>query len=256
MRLAISLLLTSLCLAVIGCGGSSRGDATQEGATGSTSTNDTTSGGESTAPRTLYTTTPVPVPQPAVPRDRLAQPTQDIWIEVERAIAERPPEPPHAADENALTAWYGDAFAPWLRGRVDAGTRAEAHANDLEGAPPWERGVAAGLLGYFHEQTAAEARGAPIPASIADDPELLAIYSQSLDGALMPLVRRALEAYRFCLAAFDELAGASEGPAWQEWRDFCEDRGEELVRVYTRPEADAPSSSASSAGATQQGAAQ
>jgi len=230
-----TILFSLLGLFTIGCGGSASNDAASNDTT--TTANDT-SGGETEQPRTLYTTTPVPVPQPAVARDRLAQPTQSIWLEVENAIAARPPEPPPAADEDVLRAWYGDAFAPWLAARVEAAGRAEGHAGDLEGAPPWERGVAAGLLGYLHETTAAEARGAPIPPSIASDAELLAIYSQSLDQALMPLARRSLEAYRFCLAAFEELAGTSEGPQWTTWSEWCEDRGEEVYRVYSHtPEA-------------------
>jgi hypothetical protein len=232
MRHALSLLLTSLSLLVIGCGGGST--ATESSGSSGTSTTDT-SGGENETPHTLYTTTPVPVPQPAIARDRLAQPTQEIWLEVEQAIAVRPPEPPAATEEAVLTSWYQSDFSPWLAQRVAAAQRAEGHANGLEGAPPWDRGVAAGLLGYLHEQTAAEARGAPIPPSVSGDAELLAVYTRALDDALMPLVRRSLEGHRFCVAAFDELAGASEGPAWQEWRDFCEDRGEELVRVYSHP---------------------
>jgi hypothetical protein len=239
-----TLLFMLLGLLTIGCGGSSSNGAAATDS-GTTTTTDT-SGGEVEGPRTLYTTTPVPVPQPAVARDRLAQPTQSIWLEVETAIAQRPPEPPSAADEEALRAWYGDAFAPWLSARIEAGRRAEGHAGDLEGAPPWERGVAAGLLGYFHEQTAAEARGAPIPPSIVSDAELLAIYSQSLDEALMPLARRSLEAYRFCLAAFEELAGTTEGPQWSTWSEWCEDRGEEVFRVYSHTPEPGDESAASS----------
>jgi hypothetical protein len=215
--------------ALVGCG-SAR--PTSDGGS-STSAEAGTSGGEAEAPRTLYTTTPVPVPQPAVPRDTLAQPVQQTWLEVEQGIAARPPEPPAADDEGALEAWYTGAFAPWLAGRVAAGQRAEEHANELESAPAHERGVVAGLLGYFHEQTAAEARGAPIPASIVSDAELLDIYSRSLDEALAPLALRSAEAYRFCMAAFDELDEAQRG-AWQEWRAWCGDRGGEVVRVYSR----------------------
>lgn len=220
-----TLLLSSLIL--IGCGGSSA--AGSDGTSGSA--NDTTSGGETEQPRTLYTTTPVPVPQPAVARDRLSQPVQSTWLEIEQAIAVRPPEPPAASDGEALNAWYRDAFGPWLTARLDARTRAEGHAAELEGAAPFERGVAAGLVGYFQEQTMFEVRGAPIPDSIASDAELLAVYTRSLDESLAPMALRAVEAFRFCMGAFDELA---EGLApWQEWRDWCQDRGEEIVRVYS-----------------------
>ncbi|GAB4116563.1 MAG: hypothetical protein OHK0013_50140 [Sandaracinaceae bacterium] len=227
--LHVSVFYALVAVLAVGCGGarpaSESNDATTRTETSST-------GGEVEAPRTLYTTIPVPVPQPAVPRDTLGAPVQATWLEVEQAIAVRPPEPPSSEDENSLRAWYTDAFTPWLRGRVEASQRAEAHANELEGAPAHERGVVAGLLGYFHEQTAAEARGAPIPASIARDEELLDIYSRSLDQALAPLALRSAEAYRFCIAAFEEL-GDALGP-WSEWRAWCADRGEEVVRVYTQ----------------------
>jgi len=243
MRRPFTTLLLLSSLIVVGCGGSST--ASSDGA--GSSSNDTTSGGEAEQPRTLYTTTPVPVPQPAVARDRLSQPVQATWLEIEQAIAQRPPEPPSASDGDALTVWYRDAFGPWLTGRLDARTRAEGHAAELEGAAPFERGVAAGLVGYFQEQTMFEVRGAPIPDSIAGDAELLAVYTRSLDEALAPMALRAVEAFRFCMGAFDELG---EGLApWQEWRDWCQDRGEEIVRVYSHqaepadePEADVAAS--------------
>ncbi|MFN7701983.1 MAG: hypothetical protein ACK6CU_27140 [Deltaproteobacteria bacterium] len=227
----LQLLLALLALLAVGCGGRATSNPDSSRAIGQTdAAADETGGGE--APPSLVRTTPVAVPQPAIAREQLAPPTQEIWLEVERAVALRPPEPPAATEEDVLNRWYQTEFTVWLGQRVESAQRAEGHAGGLEGAPPWDRGVAAGVLGYLHEQTAAEARGAPIPPSVAADAELLGVYARALDGALMPLVRRSLEGYRFCVAAFDELAGASEEPAWREWREFCEDRGEELVRVY------------------------
>lgn len=231
--LLTALTLTLGACSLVGCGGSAAHGSTTP-ATETQASTEPTAGGEAESPRALYTTTPVPVPSPGVPRERLAEPAQQIWLEVERAVAERPPEPPSdvAATDDALRRWYTDAFTPWLARRLEAATRADGRAAELAEARPWEWGVAAGLLGYLYEQTAAEARGAPIPASIVNDAELLAVYSGALDEALLPMARRALEAYRFCLAAFGDLAGSPEAEVWQEWGAWCEDRSEELVRVY------------------------
>ena len=87
------------------------------------------------------------------------------------------------------------------------------------------------------EQTAAEARSAPIPPAIQGDAELLDIYRSSLDGVLAPLALRSVEAYRFCVAAFDEMSEAdgANAPAWGEWRAWCEDRGVEVLTLYGPP---------------------
>jgi hypothetical protein len=186
-----------------------------------------TSGAESPEPVVLRTTTPVPVPQPAVAREELAQPLQDLWSQTEEIVAVRPPEPPTEGTTEALSAWASDPFMPWVDTRRTSIQEVEPFVEAI-GDDPVERSVAAALFGYLYEDTAAGIRGAPVPEEIAGDPELLEIYVQTLDEALHPFAQRALESYAYCATT---LAGLGETP-WISWASYCLERGRDVGEVF------------------------
>ena len=193
-----------------------------------------TTGGESTdatapeEPIVMRTTTPVPVPQPAVARDDLREPLKLLWDRTERAVAVRPPEPPTEGSIEAVQAWAEGPFVEWMAARRAAIAEAEDDVAFLAEAEPYERAVAAALFGYMYEDTAAGVRGAPVPADIAADPELLEVYVQTLDEALMPFAQSSAEAYATCATTLAEL----RDPAWNEWGAYCVDRGREVIEVF------------------------
>lgn len=221
-RALLAFLLASALLG--GCGGASTTTTT------TTTTGEGTSGDElpPEAAHAIRTTTPIPVPQPAIAREEMSPELQQLWELVETAIALRPPEPPEGASLETVNAWAEGELAAWLTRRLEASTAVQDALAPLEGQPAHERGVAAGLYAYLQESTVADVRGAPIPVSIATDAELLHVYDESMLAALLPYARVALQAYRFCDAAFSE----GEDPAWEEWAAYCRARGEEVGRVY------------------------
>lgn len=226
MRRLLPVLLPSFSL-LVACGGSGGGSTT----TTTTREEGTvfTSGGESSAPAPVFrTTTPIPVPQPAIARETLAPAVDRVWTAVEEAVAMSPPPPPATADEASVRAWSEGAFSEWMRDRITRIEAASAVSLELEGAPSHERGVVAGVLAYALEVTAAEARSVPVPDDIVADAELLAAYVEALDGVLLPFAVRAAEAFLFCVAAFDETGD----PAWGEWRAYCADRQADIVESY------------------------
>lgn len=187
------------------------------------------SGGESTEREPVFrTTTPIPVPQPAIARDDLSPAVDTVWTRVEEAVAMQPPDPPATGDDAAVRAWADGPFTEWMRDRITRIEAASSASLELEGAPAYERGIVAGVLAYALEVTAAEARSVPIPDEIAADSELLAAYVEALDAALVPFAVRAAEAFAFCVAAFDETGDA----AWAEWRTYCADRNADVVDSY------------------------
>jgi hypothetical protein len=186
-----------------------------------------TSGAENPEPVVLRTTTPVPVPQPAVAREELADPLQQLWTRTEEIVAARPPEPPTEGTTEALEAWANDPFMPWVDGRRQSIEEVEPFVEAI-GDDPVQRSVAAALFGYMYEDTAAGIRGAPVPEDIAGDPELLEIYVQTLDEALHPFAQRALESYAYCATT---LAGLGETP-WISWASYCLDRGRDVGEVF------------------------
>jgi len=208
-------------------------------------------GGEAPAePLLLRTTTPIPVPQPAIAREDLIAPLQGIWTETEEIVAQRPPEPPTATDEASIEAWATESFAPWVDARRGQIQEMEPVLATIE-QDPLSLAVSAALFGYAYEDTAAGIRGAPVPASIATDPELLEIYVATLDEALHPFAQRALESYVFCATTIAGLAqeplhpGPSAGPAtreevrpetvggpWISWAAYCLDRGRDVADVF------------------------
>jgi hypothetical protein len=221
------LLVGSMALAA--CGGS----ATTEP---SPALSDTTSGGESTeeqARPALRTTIPIPVPQPAIAREQMSADLDALWERVELAVATRPPEAPPDATLETIEAWAQGPFAQWLTERTEASAAIQAALGSLEDKPAHERGIAAGLFGYLQEDMVADVRGAPIPESISSDPELLRIYDESMLTALLPFVRVAAQAYRFCEAAFVE----NGDDAWEPWASYCRQRFEDVARIYVLNEA-------------------
>lgn len=222
-------------LVLTACGGSSSSGQTTTTTTATTST-DTTSGGETrAADHPLRSTTPIPVPATAVAREDMSAPLQALWDQVERTAELRPPEPPSDRTVEAIQAWIDGPFRAWLDQRVQMSVEAEAQLEPLRGAPSHERGIAAGLLGYLHEDTAADVRGAPIPEAIDHDPELLREFSEALNEALHPYARRSALAYGLCERAFDEAPDS----AWAEWGEYCDDRREEVMQVFHLTEEDA-----------------
>lgn len=240
--LLASLLAASALLGA--CGGASETSTTAQGGDG-------TSGGETAeAPHPIRTTTPIPVPQPAIAREAMSPELQQLWDRVEEAVAVRPPEPPADASLESVEAWAAGPFAEWLGRRTEAATAVQDALGPLEGHPAHERGVAAGLYAYLQEDMVADVRGAPIPDSISSDPELLGIYDQSMLRALEPYAVAAVTGYRFCDAAFTE-GGA---PEWEEWAAYCRDRAEDIAQVYAidqTPGAAEPDASSAPAGEEQ-----
>jgi len=226
------ILVTALVLAACGGGASS---------TTTTTTTTTTTGGEVRAEaHPIRTTTPIPVPQPAIAREQMSPELQRVWELVETAVAIRPPDPPTDHSTEGVNAWSQGPFATWLGLRAAASSEAQDALMPLEEAPAHERGVAAGLLGYLYETTCADVRGAPIPDPIASDAELLRVYDSAMHDALLPYARTSVQAYRFCSAAFAE----TNDVAWTTWSDYCGDRAGDVAEVFaieTEPGAPAPS---------------
>jgi hypothetical protein len=217
----------AMCIAfLIGCGG---GTAQQD------QTQAQTSGGEEETPPPMRTTTPVPVPQPAVPRERLSRTLQHLWTQIEETVAIRPPEPPAEASSEAVEAWAQGPFTQWIQQRRQAMQEAETTGRNIRENPTYERAVAAALLGFGLEDFVADARGAPVPDTIAHDPEQLRAYVDNLQSVLRPLALEAVAHYVSCRERLEPLGDDSE---WLPWRAYCVQRGQDMIDTYqlTPPE--------------------
>lgn len=223
---------------LVACGGSSVAPEPEPVAS--------TSGGEAEPEPVLRTTTPVPVPQPAVAREAMSEPLQQLWTQIEETVSVRPPDPPAEATTEAIQAWAQGPFREWLVARREATSRAAAASRDVPEDPVHERAIAAALLAYALEDMVADVRGAPVPDDIANDPELLEIYANSLSEVLRPLASEAVVAYAFCQQRFASLGDESE---WLPWRAYCVQRGREVIEVYElTPEGAVPPSDEPSEG--------
>ncbi len=210
------------CLFAAGCAGSAEGSTSPAV--------DDTAGGETTTAELppMRATTPIPVPQPGRPREALSAELQAVWERVELAVAVAPPEPPTGSTEAEIRAWAEGPFREWLDRRIAATNHALEAMRSMREAPVEERAMGAALFGYLYEDAVSSIRGAPVPDAVAADPELLAIYSEKLNGALLPYARMAAQAYYGCVVLFREV----EDPAWSEWPAYCDDRGAEVVEVF------------------------
>ncbi|MBW2630141.1 MAG: hypothetical protein JRE45_21390, partial [Deltaproteobacteria bacterium] len=84
------------------------------------------------------------------------------------------------------------------------------------------------LFGYMYEDLASSIRGAPVPDDIAQDKELLEIYTGALTEHLTPFAELSARAYYACLALFIKL----DDPQWGEWAYYCDERGSEVVDTF------------------------
>ena len=171
---------------------------------------------------------PIPVPQPVVPRAELSRDLQELWQRVEEAVAVRPPEPPDGASSEAIDEWAEGSFREWLLQRQAATDRALAATQALRTHPLFERGVGTALFGYMYEDMAGSIRGAPVPEPIAQDEELLEIYTAALTEHITPFAELSAKAYYACLALFVKL----NDPQWGEWVGYCDERGAEVVDTF------------------------
>ena len=171
---------------------------------------------------------PIPVPQPVYPRAELSNDLQELWSRVEEAVAVRPPQPPDGATAEVIETWAEGAFRDWLLQRQAATDRALAATHALRTHPLFERGIGTALFGYMYEDMAGSIRGAPVPENIAQDKELLEIYTSALTEHLTPFAELSAKAYYACMALFIKL----DDPQWGEWAYYCDQRGSEVVDTF------------------------
>jgi len=171
---------------------------------------------------------PIPVPQPVYPRAELSNDLQELWSRVEEAVAVRPPQPPDGATAEVIESWAEGAFRDWLLQRQAATDRALAATHALRTHPLFERGIGTALFGYMYEDMAGSIRGAPVPENIAQDKELLEIYTGALTEHLTPFAELSAKAYYACMALFIKL----DDPQWGEWAYYCDQRGSEVVDTF------------------------
>ena len=171
---------------------------------------------------------PIPVPQPVYPRAELSNDLQELWSRVEEAVAVRPPQPPDDATAEVIESWAEGAFRDWLLQRQAATDRALAATHALRTHPLFERGIGTALFGYMYEDMAGSIRGAPVPENLAQDKELLEIYTGALTEHLTPFAELSAKAYYACMALFIKL----DDPQWGEWAYYCDQRGAEVVDTF------------------------
>ncbi len=215
---------------VAGCGGSSPEPEPAGGEVTAGSETTPGSSSETTLAETLElpSTTLIPVPSSGVPRHQLSAELRDIWSRVEAASAMVPPEYTGELTSEAITPWLNETFMPWATERGAASVAvSEASVSIPQGSP--EFGVAGALVGYTYEEFVIAFRGAPVPAELAADPELLQVYLEALTSASEPMARQAAGAYGACART---LAPLGPDSPWVEWAQYCLYRAQEVNEVY------------------------
>jgi hypothetical protein len=174
---------------------------------------------------------PPPPPLPAFggralfPSDALI----DGWHRVVRAPIDHPaPLPPASMTMDAVQRWSEREFAQWIRARREAVTAAETVLNGLAEGPPHERGIAAALVSRLYDDFLHDLTGnIAIPAEVANDPDLLRIYSDAVHTTSTQLLERAADTAAYCARTFE---GAPDG-WWTPWAEYCRARSAVLARA-------------------------
>lgn len=225
--LTLGFVLTS-----VACGGSATTSTNASNTGDSNSTSGSEQSSDTQRPRDPVSLGPVviAVPLPGVPRGELRVELQQLWTAVEQAAAITAPEPPAASSDDAIAQWVAGPFTAWIRQRVEATRAADEIAVHLTDLTMTERGLATALIAFAFEDMAASARGAPVPDWIAADPELVRVYAETIDRALVPVAQFSAIGYEGCSRAFQQ----ANDVAWNEWAPFCSGHLEDLREVFGR----------------------
>ena len=119
--------------------------------------------------------------------------------ELERVFdeAQRTPAPvPTDSTMTGTRAWT-EAIAAWLPTRMNAIRALQEPAAQL--SPP-ERATAATWVGHLYLDVVEALRGPPPPDSVANDPEVLAVYREAILDQTRPLAEQAKQTFEFCSA--------------------------------------------------------
>lgn len=226
------------CVALVGCGAP---DTTDDGAradvygprelatAGGEAEPEITTTEQDAGPVVLRSTIPVPVPQPAVPREALSEPLQAVWTQIEEQVANQRPDAPEDDTIEAVQAWTEGPFRAWVEARRRGLEETRSLLAEVPQEPPYERALALALWAYAFEDLGAQVAGAPVPGRVAEDQELLDIYVGSLNRATIPIGERAIELYADCQQRLSALGDDSE---WLPWRAYCVQRGQEVIEGY------------------------
>lgn len=166
---------------------------------------------------TCPTEHPIAVPLMGIACDALSTEAVQAWVLTGEAVYIDPPPQPPTTDEATVEAWVRGPYLQWLTQKRDAVLQIEAVLKSMAHHPKHERGFAAGLFAHAYEDLIAKARSAAIPDHIAQDPELLAIYHQSLLEVLEPFYERSTEGYALCAFLLKD-----EPATWDDWKQYCE----------------------------------
>jgi len=177
----------------------------------------------------LRSTVPVPVPQPAVPREELSGELQAVWTQVEEEVARQRPDAPEENTIAAVQAWTDGPFRAWLEARRAGLEQTRDLLEAIPAEPRHERALGLALWAYAFEDLGAQVAGAPVAQRVAEDQELLDIYVASLNAATIPIGERAIELYADCQR---RLAALGDESPWLPWRAYCVQRGQEVIGGY------------------------
>ncbi|MCB9616886.1 MAG: hypothetical protein H6722_31005 [Sandaracinus sp.] len=118
--------------------------------------------------------------------------------------------------------WARDVMQPWLVQMRDAIQGIERSLGGPDAPPSW-RLLGAVLLGDLSAHLAGSLQSIPAPAPIASDPEMLDVYTRTMQSHSDPVAERAVQAFELCVS----LAAATPEPM-NAWAARCRERGQAI----------------------------
>ena len=132
------------------------------------------------------------------------------------------PEPPASRAASELTEWAEGSLRAWLEQKTQA---VEAARRELDAAAEEQhrqRIMGGAIVGLMYEDVARVLVDLPVPDDLDDEPEILALYRDVLEGQARPFLETARRAYHACAL------NASEPASMRHWARFCADREDAL----------------------------
>lgn len=140
-----------------------------------------------------------------------------------------PPERPHDLSSRSIDQWSEHELKVWLGRKQQSADAARVELDRAAVQSQRQRIMAGALVGLVYEDVARSMLSLPVPAELASEPEIAAMYGDVVRSQAAPYLLVSRQAYTACAGNAEQLQTLNH------WADFCTSREERLPASGLEP---------------------